>query len=272
MRFDYVRTKPFLMLLTVFLLIALFTTTCFAQSNQASSTAPATTRTISVTGTADVMVMPDEAVFSFAVETSNVDINKAKSENDASIKKIKAITNEMKIDSKHVVTDYINVNPKYTYKNNGEQEFNGYTIHRGLVITLKDLSKFDELLTKLLGAGANNIQNVQFKTTQLRKYKDEARALAIKAAKEKAAALSKELGQTVGKASMIQEVQDDTYSYYMPWSSYGYSGANWLSNANAISNSAAPGSQGSTASVESETFSPGQIKVTARVSVTFDLN
>ncbi|MDF2986257.1 MAG: hypothetical protein K0R50_1767 [Eubacterium sp.] len=272
MRFDYVRTKPFLMLTAVILLITLLTTTCFAQSNQAATTAAETTRTVAVTGTADVMVMPDEAVFSLAVETTNLDINKAKSENDASIKKIKAITNDLKIESKHVVTDYINVNPKYTYKNNGEQEFNGYTIHRGLVITLKDLSKFDELLTKLLGAGANNIQNVQFKTTQLRKHKDEARALAIRAAKEKAAALAKELGQTVGKASMIQEIQDDTYSYYMPWSSYGYSGANLLSNTNVISNSTMPASQSSTASVESESFSPGQIKVSARVSVTFDLN
>ncbi len=249
-------------------ILVLTTTTCNAQGNLMVPEAQGTSRTISVTGSADVMVIPDEAVFSLSVETENMDITKAKAENDTIIKKIKSITNEFKIESKYVVTDYINVNPKYTYNNSGESIFKGYTVQRGLVITLKELGKFDEMLTRLLDAGAHNIQRVQFKTTQLRKYKDEARTLAIKAAKEKASAMAKELGQTIGKANTIQEIQEDTYSYYGPWSSY-YSGANWTSAlSNSVSNAPASGGQ----SESYEDFSPGQIKVSAKVSVTFDLN
>jgi len=223
--------------------------------------------TISVTGSADVMVMPDEAVISLSVETENKDITKAKSENDSVIKKIKDITNEFKIDPKYVVTDYINVNPRYTYKNGGESVLQGYIVHRGLAITLKELGKFDELLTKLIEAGVNNIQNVQFKTSQLRKYKDEARKLAISAAKEKASAMAKELGQTVGKAKLIQEIQEDTYFYYSPWSSY-YPAANWSGPlSNSVINSQSSGVQNE----NNEDFSPGQIKVSAKVSVTFEL-
>lgn len=109
-------------------------------------------------------------------------------------------------------------------------------------------------------------------TTELRKHKDESRALAIEAAKEKAIALAKGLGQTIGKASMIQEIQEDTYSYYSPWSSMGYYGGNLAGNVNATSNTIANAQGASTQSTTSDDFSPGQIKVSARISVTFDLN
>ena len=259
-----IRSKSGLIVTVLFLVMFVFTSTCFAEG-----VSPAVNRVISVTGTADIMVIPDEAVFTLAVETTNLNMMKAKSENDASIKKIKSMAQELKIEAKYVVIDYISVNPKYTYTNDGENIFKGYIIHRGLVITLKDLSKFDELFTRILDSGANYIKNVQFKTTELRKYKDEARALAIKTAKEKAAALAKELGQTIGKASMIQEIQEEAYSYYSPLSSGSYSGANWASNV-AFSNVNVPGT--SSQSINSDDFSPGQIKVSAKISVTFDLN
>lgn len=270
-----IRPKSILIVIMLSFVMFALTSNCFAEgviNNQEASTNQATSRVLSVTGSADVMVIPDEAVFTLAVETTNMDIMKAKSENDVSIKKIKTVAEELKIESKHLVTDYISVNPKYTYTNNGESIFKGYTVHRGLVITLKDLSKFDDLFTRILDSGANYIQNVQFKTTQLRKYKDEARALAIKAAKEKAVALAKELGQTIGKANLIQEIQEDAYSYYGPWSSSGYSGANWASNVSTFSNSTVNAPGAGSQSINSDDFSPGQIKVSARIAVTFDLN
>ncbi len=255
------RSRILTLVITSILTFIFLTNTCFAQSTSTANQRDLN-RTINVTGTAEVMVTPDEAVFSLAVESTNMSITKAKAENDEAIKNIKTITQNFKIDPKYVVTDFINVSPRYTYTNNGESVFQGYTIYRGMVITLKDISKFEDLLTKLLEAGANYIQNVQFKTTQLQKYKTEARTLAIRAAKEKAVALAKELGQTVGKASMIQEVQEDTYYYY------SQGGTNRNAYNNVLANSTAGMGQGS----ENNDFSPGQIKVSARVAVTFDLN
>jgi uncharacterized protein len=271
-----IRVKSILVVTLLFLLLFVFTLTCLAESTsskQEDSASQSKTRVLSITGSADVMVIPDEAIFNLAVETTNMKIMDAKAENDISIKKIRAITKELKIEDEDVKTDYISVTPKYTYTSNGENIFNGYIIHRGLIITLKDLTKFDELFTRILDAGANYVQNVQFTTTHLREHKDEARALAIKAAKEKAVALAKELGQTIGKANMIQEMQEDTY-YYSPWSSGGYMGANSVSNVNAASNSIAnaSGVSSQNTDIDGNAFSPGQIKVSARISVTFDLN
>ena len=49
------------------------------------------------------------------------------------------------------------------------------------------------------------MQAVRLRTSQLRKYRDEARAKAIRAAKEKAVALAGELGVKIGRPHSISE-------------------------------------------------------------------
>jgi len=58
----------------------------------------------------------------------------------------------------------------------------GYSVQKTIVVTLSDLSKFEDLLSGVLEAGANYVHNVEFRTTELRKHRDQARALAIQAA------------------------------------------------------------------------------------------
>jgi len=60
-------------------------------------------------------------------------------------------------------------------------------------------------VTPVINAGINRIEGVDFRTTQIRAHKDRARQMAIKAAQEKAIALAREIGQTIGKAYSITE-------------------------------------------------------------------
>ncbi len=46
------------------------------------------------------------------------------------------------------------------------------------MVTLKDITQFDDLLTELVAANVNYIHGIQFRTTELRQYRDQARALA----------------------------------------------------------------------------------------------
>jgi len=78
-------------------------------------------------------------------------------------------------------------------------------VYRGVAITLKDPSKFDSLVAVLIQTGVNQVFNIRFKTTELRKYKDQARAQAMAAAQEKASAMAGRLGQKIGKAFSIEE-------------------------------------------------------------------
>ena len=70
------------------------------------------------------------------------------------------------------------------------------------------MAKLDTLLEALIKAGGNRIDSIGYETSELRKYRDQARDEAVKAAWEKAGALAKALGQDIGKAQLIEEVPD----------------------------------------------------------------
>ena len=50
---------------------------------------------------------------------------------------------------------------------------------------LKDISKYEDVLSGVLESGANYVEGIEFRTTELRKYRDQARVMAIKAAKDR---------------------------------------------------------------------------------------
>ncbi len=217
---------------------------------------------ITVNGQAEVNVAPDEVVFTLEVAKTDKDLMVAKEQNDRVVRSVLELARRYDIPPQNVQTDYISVEPKYHYegkaRNVGEDEeqgkriFDGYEVSKTVVIRLKDISRFESLFTELLKSGVDRVSDMDFRRTDIRKYKDQARALAIKAAQEKAVALTKEIGQSVGKAYSIRE------------EGYGYRGSNVTAN---VSNTIS----GSFSSDETSTIAPGMIKITAQVSVSFRL-
>lgn len=218
-------------------------------------------RLITVTGDADVKVPPDEVIITLGVETWDEDLDVAKGLNDTRVKDVLAIAQDFKIESKHIQTEHISIEPRYddSYE---RRDFIGFFVRKTIVITLKDISKFEDLLTSVLGAGVNYVHGIQFRTTELRKYKDQARELAIKAAKEKAIALAGELDQDVGEPRSIQENQSGWWSWYGSW--WGSRGGGGM--AQNVIQEVGGGSVGG-----ENSMAPGQITVNARVTVSFEL-
>jgi uncharacterized protein len=139
-------------------------------------------------------------------------------------------------------------------------------------MTLKEVAKFDSFLDILLRLEGVTVQNIDFRTNDLRKHKDQARSLAIKAAKEKAEAMAGDLGQKLGKPITITEDINRWWSYYsFYYGYYGYYGSGYgsaNSTANAVVN--APTS-GETLGGDTS-LAPGQISISAKVTVTFELS
>jgi uncharacterized protein YggE len=166
--------------------------------------------TIDTTGTAEIQVVPDEVSFSLRITKSDKTLQVAKEQNDVNVAKIIALTKRFAIDSKDVKTDYISVSEKFDrvkLKDDDEYQnvFAGYTVSKTVVVKLRDLNKFEEFFSEIIKIGVTQVSNVSFQSSELRKYKDQARAMAIRAAKEKAEAIAKEIGQTIGKAVSIDE-------------------------------------------------------------------
>jgi len=135
-----------------------------------------------------------------------------------------------------------------------------------VAVTLRDVKKTSAILAAALKAGANQVINVEFYTSELRKYRDQARELAMKAAKEKAQALANAAG---AKTDCVLNINENSWSYYNGWwSRYGRNSQN-LWTQNTIQNAAPP--SGETGSAGDEPISLGQISIKAEVSATFGL-
>lgn len=239
---------------------SIFLTLTFYASLSAAQQQQSEPPLITVTGQAEVKVPPDEVVFTLGVVKLNKDLLVAKEENDRSVRSIMELTRSYNIAQQDVQTDYIGVTPRYRdagRRGVGEEEperiFEGYEVSKTVVIRLRDLKRFESLLSDILKAGVDRVRDLDFRTSEIRKYRDNARAMAIRAAREKALALTREIGQTIGKAHTIRE---EGYSY---------------GNSNVTANTTSMIS-GSYSGEENSTVAPGMITVSARVTVSFLLN
>src|SRR5947208_12514989 len=128
-------------------LLATFITPIFRISSQGD----VTPSTISVSGSAEVRVVPDEVILILGVETSDKDLLKAKSLNDERVKRLLALATQFEIKPELVQTDYINIEPRYQ-DSYAQADFLGYWVRKTVIITLKDTTKFEDLLTQALQA------------------------------------------------------------------------------------------------------------------------
>jgi uncharacterized protein YggE len=208
---------------------------------------------ITVTGQAEIMVVPDEVAFNLRVITMDKELPVAQAKNDQIVKTLLALARKYQIPPAQVQTGHISVSQRFSDEEATKKPpvFLGYTVTKGVGIVLKDVSQAEELLADIFKSGVSSIDGVYFRTSKLRKYKDQARAMAIKAAQEKAVALTKEIGQSIGKAYSITE---DEPSYASAQNN----------NFNIVTRS------GSSSDDES-TLALGQISITARVTVSFEL-
>jgi uncharacterized protein YggE len=220
-------------------------------------------RTIKVSGNAQVMVVPDQVILTLGVESWNPKLITAKANNDQIVQNVIGVTKEFNIPAKNVQTDYLNVQP--SFDNYEQHALTGYYVRRNVVVTLKDLTQFEDLLSAALEAGVNYVHGIDFRTSQLRTYRDQARDLALQAAKEKAQAMAAKLGQTIGDPLTIEEAN---IYWYSPYSSYWSYGGSAMSQ-NVVQNASGPAS--GELSQSEQAMAPGQIAVGATVNVEFVL-
>jgi hypothetical protein len=220
---------------------------------------------ISVSGTADVMVTPDEAVIHVGVETRNESLEQARHQHDDSMKKALTFLKTTGIPDKNVQTDYINISTEYRNESSRSQT-TIYVVRKFIEVRLTNVMQLEKTLTGLLDSGVDRVNYVEFKTTQLRKYRDQARSMAIQAAKEKADVLCADLGIKRGKPLNINA--SESGGSFNP-----YYGSYWYGRGGSLANNAQVAVEDSDHPSDSisGTLSLGQISVSATVNVSFAL-
>ncbi len=252
------------------LLVAVFSVTvCFGQTKDADVANPV----IEVTGKAEISVEPDSATISVDFTKVDKDLNAARKANEDGVAKMLQIAKKYSVPPQDVRTNNISVSMKYIsvrdrqkpiYDEDGDEigtrEFQGYEVSRSVTVKLTKLNQFDAIFNEILATQPTEIDNVKFETSRLIELREKAREMAMKAAYEKAKAMTAAIGQTVGKAIKINEgTASDKY----------YSNSNFAANS-FIADGAVTRQVTTTSNLA--TFSAGSINVEASVTVVFRLN
>jgi uncharacterized protein len=209
-------------------------------------------KVVRVVGTSEVKVIPDRAVIEIGVEKQNPSASVAKQMADAAARRLLASLRSNGVEDKDIQTTFLSLRPQFDYRKGMRISY--FVAAQTLSVTVRDLARLDSLLESVIKAGGNRVDSIQYETSDLRKYRDQARDLAVKAAREKAQALAKALGQDIGKPYSIEEIPESTDTY----------SAGLLSNTMYESLGKAKSAGPAT--------SAGMRTITASVTVSFDLN
>ena len=204
---------------------------------------------VTVSGEGKIKVTPDQASITIAIETKGAKSADIKKDNDLAVEKVLQFVKKMKLPKEDVLTQRVSLNPNFDY----DKKKSNFIANQTIVILLKDLSKYDELMEGLVESGANRIDNVEFKSSKIDQYQSDARKSAMKDAKKKAEDYVSVLGQKIGKALLIS---DNSQAYFPQPIMF-------KANMMAMSEDA---------SAPRETLAVGDIEITANVTVSFILD
>lgn len=219
---------------------------------------PTAAGSISVSGSSAIRVRPDRVVVVFGVETFGESPRASQEKNAAAGRQVLAAIRALGLAEKDIATANLTIAPEYDGYTPRKQVI-GYWTRHTIGVTLRDVSLLEPVLVAALEAGATAVDGVEFSVSNLRALRDQARAQAVQAAMEKAAAMAGAAHMALGNPTSISE--NGWYS--------GYYGGNrqWTNYQNVVQDMSDSGA----IALEDGSIALGQIVVRAEVSLTLEL-
>ncbi|MDI6769939.1 MAG: SIMPL domain-containing protein [Anaerolineales bacterium] len=228
-------------------MLALALSAC-APSLSASQTE---SRTLSVNGTGTVYLTPDVAYIYIGVRTEDADIAESVARNNAQAQRVVDALRNSGVAAKDIQTSNFSVWTSQQYDPaTGQQSGSTYVVENTVYVTVRELTKLGELLDTAIGAGANNINSIQFDVSDKTAALTEARQKAVVSANSLAGELAGLAGVRLG------DIQTISYMDYQPMPYYGYGMG---------------GGGGAAVSAEAAPINPGQIAVSVNVSIVYEI-
>ena len=207
-------------------------------------------RKITISGTGDVSVEPDQAMLRFDVVTRDADPEVARASNAQASRDALNALRDLGIDEAKIKMEQLSLNPVREWDPDQRKQIEmGFEVRRGVSVEIVELDKVPNAVAYVVQSGANRIGGVSYGLSDEDPTRQQALRLAIANARSKASAMLSELGETLGA---VQEIREE--SVHMPMPVVRASAAMMEKSADAP---------------EPEAYAPGQVKITASVVATF---
>jgi uncharacterized protein len=180
-------------------------------NNVSPSTQPKTNTCgyiMKVNGKGSLKIRPDMVNITIGVVTEDKQLQNAQTQNAEKMNQVIGTIKSFGIEDNQIQTVTYNISPVYDFID-GKQEFRGYRVTNIVKINVKNLERVGEIIDSAVTAGANQVGDIEFASSDPDKYYKRALMIAIKDAVEKAMVVGETLGVTVYKVpvKIIEETQ-----------------------------------------------------------------
>ena len=180
---------------------------------------------VSVSGTSSLTVEPNKAEIYAKIITLEKNAQDSKNRNSQTSSSVIAALKNEGVKDADIETSQFSIYPKYEYEEavegnlrKSKQILVGYETVNVLKATTLNLDKVGKIIDTVVDSGANDVERISFGLTKEKEkeLKQQAMILASNDAKEKAQALTNNLGARLGKITTITESSFiyQPYDYY----------------------------------------------------------
>ena len=193
-------------ILTVLYFVATPYMTSAALANE-TTTASASTQSVTVVGEGVVNIEPDVAAARIGVVVLRSTVREASSEASGIMQAVKAALLAQNIEEKDIQTRHFDISAeRYGPEGLLPEDQVQYRVRNIAFVIIRDLDNIGGVLDAAIGAGANDIGSVRFSLENPAALESEARAMAVADARAKAEELAALIGATVGEVTEISEI------------------------------------------------------------------
>jgi uncharacterized protein YggE len=173
--------------------------------NVALSEEPPPIRTISVSGTVETKTAPDHVVWRITLTDTDKNLQEAKARNDEKVKAVVSLRDRLGLGKGDFETGRLSVRREYMRDQHGHRgDFRHFVVSRNATMRQRDLRRFDEFFDALALSAEMEV-SFSFESSRIHNVRAETRLKALRAARDKAAAMAKVVGAKVGRAMAIHE-------------------------------------------------------------------
>lgn len=172
-----------------------------------ASCAPGATRegrTVTVTGSGAVSVVPDMASIQLAVVTRNSSVTAASGDNARTMTQVQEAIQAAGVPKESFSTSNYIIYQESSYEN-GRSIPGDYRVSNTLTIVLRDVTKAGSIIDIAIQSGANELSSLSFSVSDTHSAVNEARLLAVEQAEEAAKLLAEAGGARLGKILTLAE-------------------------------------------------------------------
>ena len=157
---------------------------------------------IVVTGECEIQTTPDILTLSLSIAETGFEVAKARDSIEVRSRELLASLAALGIAREDISSAQLQITPHYNW-NNSAQIYAGTEVSRNIEVTLKDLSRYDDLIRSIIDAGVARINSTSLSSSQEKKLREDALRGAIEDGMAKARIMVAHLPEQLGPVFAI---------------------------------------------------------------------